>query len=88
MTGALLEPPAARQGPGPLPQPLIEALDQRPRDRPGSLPRGRRLQRRCWRPCAHAETTRLRMWSSSGSLTAVSTFSSTSSAVTPSDSAS
>ena len=27
MTGALLEPPAARQGPGPLPQRLIEALD-------------------------------------------------------------
>ncbi len=27
MTAALLEPPAARQGPGPLPQPLLEALD-------------------------------------------------------------
>jgi uncharacterized protein (DUF58 family) len=27
VTGALLEPPAARQGPGPLAQPLIEALD-------------------------------------------------------------
>ncbi len=27
MTTALLEPPAARQGPGPLAQPLIEALD-------------------------------------------------------------
>lgn len=27
MTQAVLEPPAARQGPGPLPQPLIEALD-------------------------------------------------------------
>jgi uncharacterized protein (DUF58 family) len=27
VTEALLEPPAARQGPGPLPQPLIEALD-------------------------------------------------------------
>jgi uncharacterized protein (DUF58 family) len=27
VTQALLEPPAARQGPGPLPQPLIEALD-------------------------------------------------------------
>ncbi len=27
MTETLLEPPAARQGPGPLPQPLIEALD-------------------------------------------------------------
>lgn len=27
MTPALLEPPAARQGPGPLAQPLIEALD-------------------------------------------------------------
>jgi uncharacterized protein (DUF58 family) len=27
MTGRLLEPPAARQGPGPLPQPLIDALD-------------------------------------------------------------
>jgi uncharacterized protein (DUF58 family) len=27
MSGALLQPPAARQGPGPLPQALIEALD-------------------------------------------------------------
>lgn len=27
MSGRLLEPPAARQGPGPLPQPLIDALD-------------------------------------------------------------
>jgi uncharacterized protein (DUF58 family) len=27
VTTAVLEPPAARQGPGPLPQPLIEALD-------------------------------------------------------------
>jgi uncharacterized protein (DUF58 family) len=27
VTPGLLEPPAARQGPGPLPQPLIEALD-------------------------------------------------------------
>lgn len=27
MTGALLKPPAARQGPGPLAQPLIDALD-------------------------------------------------------------
>jgi uncharacterized protein (DUF58 family) len=27
VTHAVLEPPAARQGPGPLPQPLIEALD-------------------------------------------------------------
>ena len=27
MTDTLLEPPAARQGPGPMPQPLIEALD-------------------------------------------------------------
>jgi uncharacterized protein (DUF58 family) len=27
VTEALLEPPAARQGPGPLPQPLIQALD-------------------------------------------------------------
>ena len=27
MSANLLEPPAARQGPGPLPQPLIEALD-------------------------------------------------------------
>jgi uncharacterized protein (DUF58 family) len=27
VTSTLLEPPAARQGPGPLPQPLIEALD-------------------------------------------------------------
>ena len=27
MTEALLQPPAARQGPGPLPQPVIEALD-------------------------------------------------------------
>jgi uncharacterized protein (DUF58 family) len=27
LSTALLEPPAARQGPGPLPQPLIEALD-------------------------------------------------------------
>ena len=27
MTGALLQPPAARQGPGPLAQPLIEKLD-------------------------------------------------------------
>ena len=27
MSATLLEPPAARQGPGPIPQPLIEALD-------------------------------------------------------------
>ena len=27
MTAALLEPPAARQGPGPIAQPLIERLD-------------------------------------------------------------
>jgi uncharacterized protein (DUF58 family) len=27
VTGALLQPPAARQGPGPIPQPLVEALD-------------------------------------------------------------
>jgi uncharacterized protein (DUF58 family) len=27
MTAGLLQPPAARQGPGPIPQPLIEALD-------------------------------------------------------------
>jgi uncharacterized protein (DUF58 family) len=27
MTQALLQPPAARQGPGPIPQPLIDALD-------------------------------------------------------------
>ena len=27
MSAGLLQPPAARQGPGPIPQPLIEALD-------------------------------------------------------------
>ena len=27
MSSAVLQPPAARQGPGPIPQPLVEALD-------------------------------------------------------------